>query len=148
MSHNTQPIHILIADDAETDAFFVEQAFGQSSVQNVVHWVKDGKEVMNFLTKNGEYKDQPRPHMIILDINMPGKSGHDVLAEIKQNENLCGIPVVMMSSSNKTEDILQCYQNHANAYVPKCNGFEDMTEFVKAIEKFWFIQARLPDNDV
>ena len=143
MSHNIQPIHILIAEDEETDAFFIEQAFGQSSVQNVVHWVKDGQEVMNFLS-NSDDEEQPRPHMIILDINMPGKNGHDVLAEIKENPELCDIPVVMMSSSNKTEDVIQSYKHHANAYVPKSNGFQDMTDFVSAMEKFWFMQARLP----
>jgi len=147
MQNNMQPIQILIAEDQETDAFFVEQAFGQSKVANVVHWVKDGQEVINFLQQTGQYHDKPRPHLIILDIKMPLKDGYETLTEIKGDQELCDIPVVVMSGSQASDDVERSYKHQANAYVPKSNGFEDMLDFVNAIEKFWFVKARLPQGE-
>lgn len=146
MPNNTQPIHILIADDQETDAFFIEQAFGQSTIANVVHLVRDGQEVLDFLSKKGDFSEAPRPHLIILDLKMPQVNGYEVLKDIKSNDDLCDIPVVMMSGSSEYEDIQKAYRLHANAYVPKSNGFEDMLDFVNSIEKFWFLKARLPQG--
>jgi len=144
MQCHIEPIQILIAEDQETDAFFIEQAFGQAKVKNAVHWVKDGQETIEFLKKEGVFSEKPRPHLIILDINMPRKDGYQTLVEIKQHDDFKDIPVIMMSASQDPEDILKCYKNHANAYIPKNNGFEDMLEFVNAIEKFWFMKACLP----
>ncbi len=147
MQNNMHPVQILIADDQETDAFFVEQAFGQSKIENTVHWVKDGQEVIDFLRQDGGFSNTPRPHLIILDIKMPRKDGYETLAEIKGDESLRSIPVVMMSGSQAPDDVEKAYQGYANAYVPKSNGFEDMLDFVEAIEKFWFLKARLPQSE-
>lgn len=144
--NNTPPIKVLIAEDQETDAFFVEQAFGQSNVENQVFWVKDGQEVMDFLNKAGEFVSSPRPDLIFLDINMPRKDGHETLHDIKTNESFKAIPVIMMSGSQAMDDVVKSYENHANAYVSKSNGFDDMLQFVESIEKFWFLKARLPQQ--
>ena len=147
MHNNTPPIEILIAEDEDTDAFFVTQAFGQAKIENNVHWATDGQKIMDFLHRCGEYADAPRPHLIILDIKMPNKDGYEVLAEIKGDEALCDIPVIIMSASHSSEDIVKAYKHHANAYVPKANGLENMMEFVNAIEQFWFMKARLPQTE-
>lgn len=144
MSHNVQPIEVLIAEDEETDAFFVESAFGQSSLDINVHWVKDGQDVIDYLKNAGEFVGAPRPHLIIMDLNMPRKNGHDTLAEIKSDERFRDIPVIIVSGSTDEADIKMAYGLHANAYMPKSNGFEDMMEFIAAIEQFWFLKARLP----
>ncbi len=144
--NNTPPIKVLIAEDQETDAFFVEQAFGQSNVENQVFWVKDGQEVMDFLNKSGDFTSSPRPDLIFLDIKMPRKDGHETLRDIKTNESFKEIPVIMMSGSQAMDDVVKSYKNHANAYVSKSNGFDDMLQFVESIEKFWFLKARLPQQ--
>lgn len=144
--NNTQPIKVLIAEDQETDAFFVEQAFGQSKVENQVFWVKDGQEVMDFLNKEGDFATSPRPDLIFLDIKMPRKDGHETLNEIKTSDTFREIPVIMMSGSQAMDDVVKSYRNHANAYVSKSNGFDDMLQFVESIEKFWFLKARLPQQ--
>ena len=144
--NNTPPITVLIAEDQETDAFFVEQAFGQSKVENNLFWVKDGQEVMAFLQRDASYVSAPRPDLILLDLEMPRQNGHDTLEAIKRDESLRDIPVIIISGSQDTKDVERAYQNHANAYIPKSNGFDDMLEFVEAIEKFWFLQARLPQK--
>ena len=146
MLNSSLPIQILVVDDQDADAFFIEQAFNQSQIENIVHQMKTGEEALSFLKKEAPYEDVKRPHLIILDLNMPEKDGHAILAEIKNDDDLCDIPVVVMSSSLNERDVRAAYKNHANAYVPKCNGFEDMLDFVSAIEKFWFLKARLPDD--
>lgn len=146
LSNNIAPIRVLIAEDQETDAFFIEQAFGQAKIENQVYWVKDGQEVLDFLNNSGEYPDAPCPDLIFLDIKMPRKDGHETLAAIKTNPDFKEIPVIMMSGSQAMEDIKKSYQNYANAYVSKSNGFDDMLQFVEAIEKFWFSAARLPQK--
>jgi CheY-like chemotaxis protein len=144
MLNNEQPVEILIADDQETDAFFVEQAFGQSTLTNNVHWVKDGQEVIDFLNQANGFEGRPRPHLIIMDIKMPRKDGIEALVEIKNSDRHKDIPVIIMSGSQAMEDVVAAYRTYANAYVPKANGFEDMIAFVSAVEKFWFLKAKLP----
>lgn len=144
--NNIAPIQVLIAEDQETDAFFIEQAFGQAKIENQVYWVKDGQEVMDFLNHDGDYVDAPRPDLIFLDIKMPRKDGHETLQAIKTSSDLMEIPVIMMSGSQAMEDVIKSYRNHANAYVSKSNGFDDMLQFVESIEKFWFLKARLPQK--
>lgn len=144
--NNTSPIEILVAEDQETDAFFLQQAFGQSKIDVNVHWVKDGQEVMNFLNKQDTYSDKPRPDLIFLDIKMPRKDGHETLGEIKGNAGFKDIPVVMVSGSQAMDDVVKAYKTGCNAYVSKSNGFEDMINFVEAVEKFWFLKARLPQQ--
>lgn len=144
MEHNKQPIEILLADDQDTDAFFIEQAFSQSMITNNVHWVKDGQEVLDFLNGHNGHENKPRPHLIVMDIKMPRKDGMETLKELKAHAEHKDIPVIIMSGSQAMSDVKEAYANYANAYVSKSNGFEDMMALISAMEKFWFLKARLP----
>lgn len=144
--NNSLPIEILIAEDEETDAFFIQQAFEQAEHKNNVHVVKDGEEAMCFLRREGAYKNAPVPNMIFLDINMPRKDGHQTLLEIKESPDFKHIPVVIMSSSKADRDVRKSYSNFACAHIPKSTGFPEMLELVNAVDKFWFGRAILPQN--
>ena len=144
--HNMMPIEILVAEDEETDAFFVQQAFEQSKVKNNVHLVKDGQEAINFLTNTNGYEDAPKPHLIFLDIKMPRKDGHEALKEIKAIPELRHIPVIILSGSKAHDDVRKSYENFASAHVPKSSGFNDMLEFINCVESFWFSRAILPQE--
>ena len=144
--NNNFPIRILLAEDQETDAFFIEQAFSQCKIESEFYWVKDGQEVIDFLEASDENATSPRPDLIFLDIKMPRKDGHETLTEIKANKKFADIPVIIMSGSQAKDDVSKAYKAQANAYVSKTNGFDDMLEFVEAVEKFWFARARLPQQ--
>ncbi len=137
---------VLAAEDEETDAFFLREAFDQLDVPNQLHIVSDGQEVMEFLERTNGHEDAPMPHIIFLDINMPRKNGHEVLSEIKSSDKFAHIPVVMFSGSIANDDVRQCYKNNACAYVPKARGFKEMLELVSNMEKFWFKSALLPQE--
>lgn len=144
--HNSLPIEILIAEDEETDAFFIQQAFEQAEHKNNVHIVKDGEEVLSYLRQEGSYQGTPVPNIIFLDINMPRKDGHQTLLEIKESEEFKHIPVIIMSSSKADSDVRKSYSNYACAHIPKSNGFPEMLELVSSVDKFWFSRAVLPQN--
>ena len=137
-------IEILLAEDEETDVFFMQQAFQQSRVNNRLHVVKDGVELLDYLNKKNGFEDAIRPNLILLDINMPRKDGHEALLEIKTSAEWRDIPVIMLSSSRAAEDILRSYENYASAYVPKSKGLDEIMNFVHSVEKFWFERAELP----
>lgn len=143
---NKEPFVILIAEDERTDAFFVQEAVSRMSCKTDLHIVKDGQAVMDFLTHSGDYADAPQPDIILLDINMPRKNGHEVLADIKDNPALRHIPVIMLSGSNAERDIAKSYSLHANAFVTKANDFSGMLRMMAAIEAFWFRSAALPQG--
>ena len=143
---NKEPIEILFAEDEETDAFFVRQAFEQLEVKTNLHHVVDGQEVISFLKKEGQYEDMPTPHIILLDINMPRKNGHETLVEIKQMAEYKHIPVIMLSSSHDDADVHKSYSNHASAYVPKSTGFDDMVDLMKRVQDFWLMRSALPQG--
>jgi len=140
---NKEPFVILIAEDEKTDAFFVQEAVNRMSCKTDLRIVRDGQAVMDFLARLDEYAEAPRPDIILLDINMPRKNGHEVLAEIKANADLRTIPVIMLSGSNAERDILKSYENHANAFVTKANDFSGMVRLMAAIEGFWFRSSAL-----
>lgn len=144
--HNKTPIEILIAEDEETDAFFIRQAFDQAEIETNVHIVKDGQDVMDFLKRADGFEDMPEPNIIFLDINMPRKDGHETLSEIKNSDTFRHIPIVIMSSSKADKDVRASYSNFACAHIPKSNGFPEMIELVKSIESFWFKHAVLPQH--
>lgn len=140
---NKEPFVILIAEDEKTDAFFVQEAVNRMTCKTDLHIVRDGQAVMDFLRRQGDYAQMPRPDIILLDINMPRKNGHEVLAEIKADNALRAIPVIMLSGSNAEKDVLKSYENHANAFVTKANDFSGMVKLMAAIEGFWFRSTAL-----
>jgi len=145
---NLSVIEILLVEDSPSDAELTIETFNDSKILNQIHVAEDGVEALDFLFKRGEYKDAPRPDLILLDLNLPKKNGREVLAEIKGDPELQTIPVVVLTTSAAEEDILRSYQLHANCYITKPVDFEQFTKIVKLISDFWFAAVRLPPSSV
>ena len=111
------PIEILLVEDNPGDSRLAKEALKESKLKNNLYVAEDGVEAMNFLYKTGKYSKMPRPDLVILDLNLPKKDGREVLAEIKNDDNLKRIPVVILTISKAEEDILKTYNLHANCYV-------------------------------
>ena len=131
-------IEILLVEDNPGDADIAREGLVDSKVKNTLHVVADGEEAIAFLRQTGKYETAPRPDLILLDLNLPRKDGREVLAEVKLDQELKHIPVVVLSSSQKEEDILKSYQLHANCYITKPLKFTEFLKVVKSIENFWF----------
>jgi len=141
---NSEPFVILVGEDQETDGFFLQEAAKRLTTLTSLHIVPTGQAVIDFLKRAGGYVSAPRPDMVLLDINMPGKSGHEILSEIKSDPEIMHLPVVMLSGSDADKDLFSSYEYHANAYVVKPRDFNDMQALMQALETFWFKTAVLP----
>jgi two-component system, chemotaxis family, response regulator Rcp1 len=141
-----QPVEILLIEDSPTDVLLAKEAFEYSKVANNLHTVPDGVEALAFLRREGKYQDAPRPSLILLDLNLPKKDGREVLAEIKNDEKLKRIPVVVLTTSKSEADVLKAYGLHANCYIVKPVDFEKFAEVVRNIENFWFSLVTLPGD--
>jgi len=139
-----RPVVILIVEDNPTDVLIAKEGFLNAEMKNTLHVADDGIEAMEFLRQRGKYAAAPRPDLIVLDLNMPRKNGHEVLAEIKADENLKNIPVVILTTSKSEEDISKAYRCHANCYISKPVDFDEFTKVVKTIQDFWFSIVTLP----
>lgn len=139
-----KPIEILLIEDSPSDADLAIEALSQGKILNNLHFVEDGVEALKFLRKEKPYVSVPRPNLILLDLNLPKKSGVEVLAEIKTDPSLKLIPVVILSTSAAPEDILQSYSLHANCYITKPVDFVQFTKVVSLIEEFWLVVVQLP----
>jgi two-component system response regulator len=111
---------------------------------NKLHVARDGVEAMAFLRKQGQFADVPRPDLILLDLNLPRKNGLEVLTEVKADDDLKNIPVVVITTSQAQEDVLTAYGLHANCYISKPVDFNQFTNIVRAIDNFWFTVVTLP----
>ncbi len=145
-SPDDTPIDILLVEDSDTDALFATEAFSECRLAHRFHVVEDGVKAITFLRREAPYSASPRPHLILLDLNLPKKNGFEVLAEIKADESLRMIPVIVLTSSSADNDVLRSYQLHANAYVTKPPGLDSYAETVASIERFWFSSATLPNR--
>ena len=143
---NTRPIEILLVEDSAADVRLTVEALKEAKVRNKLNVVDDGVKALAYLNKKGEYANVIRPDLILLDLNLPKKSGREVLEEIKQDENLKCIPVVVLTVSRAEEDVLHSYNLHANCYITKPVDFEKFMEVVKAIESFWLTIVKLPNG--
>jgi len=141
-----KPIEILLIEDNPGDIRLTKEALNEGKVLNKLHVVEDGMEALAFLNREGKYSDVPRPELILLDLNLPKKDGRDVLAEIKTNEDLKRIPVVVLSTSRSEEDILKSYELNANCYITKPVDLVQFIEVVKSIEDFWLTVVKLPSE--
>ncbi len=137
-------IEVLLVEDNPGDVRLMREAFWEVDVRHCLHTASDGVEAIDFLRRREGYARAPRPDLIVLDLNLPRKDGREVLAEIKQDERLRHIPVVVLSSSSAAEDVAGAYDLHANCYVSKPVDFEQFVRVVRSIETFWFNTARLP----
>ena len=119
---------------------------GMRKLANQLHVVEDGVEAMSFLRREGQYTGVPRPDMILLDLNLPRKDGHEVLAEIKQDADLKRIPVVILTSRAAEQDVVQAYNLYANCYITKPVDLDQFLRVVRSIEDFWFDGRRTPTS--
>lgn len=138
------PIEILLVEDNPGDVDLARNALENSKIRNILHAVSNGEEAMAFLRCQGEYANASRPDLVLLDLNLPRKDGREVLAEIKSDDDLKRIPVVILTSSRDEEDILKSYNLHANCYITKPMDLNQFMKVVKSIEDFWFTIVKLP----
>lgn len=141
-----RPVDILLVEDTPSDVRLTREALKDAKVLNVLYVAEDGVEAMDFLRQRGEHADAPRPDLILLDLNLPRKDGREVLAEIKEDEELKRIPVVVLTTSGAEEDIIRTYSLHANAYVKKPVDLDQFLKVVRSLENFWLAVVSLPPN--
>jgi two-component system, chemotaxis family, response regulator Rcp1 len=139
-----QPVEILLVEDNPGDARLTQEALKDGRVYNKLTVVPDGVEAMAFLKREGRYATAPQPDLILLDLTLPKKDGRQVLQEIKADERLRRIPVVVLKSSSAEQDVLRSYGLHANCYVTKPVDLDQFIAAVKAIENFWLTVVTLP----
>jgi chemotaxis family two-component system response regulator Rcp1 len=137
-------IQILLVEDNPGDVRLTAETLRAGKVNNELHVAKDGEVAMAFLRREEPHADAPRPDLVILDLNLPRKDGIEVLTEIKQDESLHVIPIVILTTSAAERDVLQSYELKANAYVTKPIGVNDFIAAVTSIEDFWLNIVRLP----
>jgi CheY-like chemotaxis protein len=137
-------IEILLVEDDPGDVVMTREAFQDYKIHNQLHVVNDGTEAMAFLRQEGEFADQPRPDLVLLDLNLPRMDGREVLQAIKSDPELASIPVVVLTTSENEDDVLRSYSLHANAYVTKPVDFERFIEVVRRIDDFFVSVVRLP----
>jgi chemotaxis family two-component system response regulator Rcp1 len=143
---NIKVIDILLVEDSEGDARLSLEAMRDSKIRNKMHHVVDGEEAMAFLRKEGKYSKAPRPDLILLDLNLPKKDGREVLAEIKNDDELKRIPVVVLTISSAEEDILKSYNLHANCFITKPIDLSQFMKVVHSVEDFWLTIVKLPNG--
>jgi CheY-like chemotaxis protein len=140
------PVEILLVEDNPADVRLTQEALKEGKVYNNLHWAKDGVEALDFLRRKGKFEGAPRPDIILLDLNLPKKDGREVLQDIKNDDKLKRIPVVILTTSKAEEDVLKSYNLHANCYVTKPVDLEQFIVVVKSIDMFWLTVVTLPNG--
>lgn len=141
-----KPIEILLVEDSPTDIELTLEALKEARLNNNVTVIENGVDALLFLKKQGPYAQAPTPDLILLDLNLPRKDGHEVLAEIKADKTLDVIPIVILTTSQQDEDIVKSYKLHANCYIVKPVDFDQFMNAIRAIEDFWFTVVKLPKS--
>ena len=141
---DVMPIEILLIEDNPGDVELTKIALEDSKISVNLNIVEDGVEAIAFLRREGKYANVPHPDIILLDLNLPKKDGREVLAEIKADEKLKRIPVVVLTTSQAEEDVLKVYNLSANCYITKPVDFDQFVKIVQSIENFWFTIVKLP----
>ncbi len=137
-------VEILLIEDSPSDANLTIKSFEQAKITNCLHWMEDGETAMAYLRQQGEYAHASRPDLIVLDLNLPGMDGREILAEIKADPDLKRIPVVILTTSTNEKDVLQSYDLNANCYVTKPFDVRQFMQVVQLIGEFWLAAVRLP----
>jgi CheY-like chemotaxis protein len=137
---------ILLVEDNPGDADLTREGMEESRFPSRLHVVENGEEAMTFLQRNGEYADAPRPDLILLDLNLPRRDGREFLADIKRDPAMRRIPVVVLTTSQAEEDVVKCYDLHANCYFRKPLKLDQFLEIVRAIKDYWFSNVTLPPH--
>ena len=139
-----RPVEILLVEDNEADVRLTREGIKEAKINNNLNVVYDGEEALEYLHRKGKYANATEPDLVLLDLNLPKKDGREVLQEIKSDERLKRIPVVVLTTSQAEQDILKSYNLHANCYVTKPIDLEQFIDVVKSIESFWFSIVKLP----
>lgn len=129
---------LLLVEDNPGDALLAREVFGEGPYDVNIHHVSEGNDALSFLKQDGRHASAPRPDLILLDLNLPGKDGRELLADIKNDDDLRSIPVIVLSTSTAYSDMEYCYSLHANCYVSKPISLVEFTDVVRRIESFWF----------
>jgi len=137
-------IHILLVEDNEGDILLTTEALQEGKVINKVSVVRDGEEALDFLNQEGKYQSAESPDLILLDVNLPRKNGHEVLQYVKSSDRIKHIPVIMLTTSSSDRDIKMSYRNHANCYITKPVESDSFLNVVASIENFWISIVKLP----
>lgn len=146
MGAHSRPIEVLLVEDNPADVRLTQEAFKEGRVTNHLSVVADGVEAMEFLHRATPYESAPRPDLILLDLNLPKKSGREVLEEIKADPVLRRIPVMILSTSRADQDLQKAYNLHANCYITKPVDLDQFLNVVRSIEHFWFNIVTLPSE--
>jgi CheY-like chemotaxis protein len=144
MSQKSRPINLLLIEDNPGDVRLTQEAFKEGKLTYQMDVVMDGVEAIHFLRRRPPYENAATPDIILLDLNLPKKDGREVLAEIKADENLRRIPVIVLTTSNAEQDILKSYDLHVNCYINKPVDFDRFFDIIQKIEDFWLTIAILP----
>ena len=145
-NQKVKSIHILLVEDNEGDMLLTIEALEEGKIMNRISTVKNGKDAIDFLTRKGNFAHALPPDLILLDINLPMKNGHEVLKFIKESEHLKQIPVVMFTTSSSQKDIVEAYKQHASCFITKPVEVNEFMEVVSKIEDFWSNIVKLPVN--
>lgn len=141
---DSRPIDILVVDDHPADRRLTEEIFASCETSNTVNTAADGEEALRYLRREGEHSEASRPDLILLDLDLPGVGGNEVLSEIKDDPALSRIPVIALSTSVADRDVLAAYANRANACVRKPANLQEFTAMIEAVEAFWLGNVALP----
>ena len=141
---NSRPAEVLLAEDNDDDVELTRQGFRRAKLLVNLHRVEDGEKCMAFLRKQGEYEKVPTPDLILLDLNMPKMSGREVLAEMIKDERLKGLPVVVLTTSELEEEVLNMYKMRCSSYIVKPVDFDQFLKVVRTIAEYWFTVVVLP----
>jgi two-component system, chemotaxis family, response regulator Rcp1 len=145
---DARPVEILLVEDSPSDADLTIEALREAKVRNHLSIVEDGVQAMEFLRRQGKFANAPRPNLILLDLNLPRKDGREVLAELKADDSLKTIPVVVLTTSRAEQDVLRAYNLNANCYITKPVDFDQFLNVVRSIEAFWLYVVSLPPAPV
>ncbi|MFD6162542.1 response regulator [Nocardia sp. NPDC060256] len=141
---STRPVDILLVEDDPGDELMTREAFEEHQIGSTLHVARDGQEALDFLFRQGDYLDAPRPDLVLLDLNLPKYNGRQILAKIRADAELSDMPVVILSTSSAEDDVLSSYRLFANAYVTKPADLDQFTAAIKQIDEFFAQVARLP----
>jgi CheY-like chemotaxis protein len=139
-----QPVELLLVEDNEDDIVLIEEAFAESKLMNVLFKVRDGEEALAYLRQEGPYTHSRKPGLVLLDINMPKKSGFEVLQAMKADPRLQALPVVMLTTSDRDDDVVRSYSGGACSYIRKPMSLEQFVQVVKGFELYWTIVSQVP----
>lgn len=137
---------ILLVEDNPADVRLVREAVAEHALDATLHWVACGEDALSFLRRQGEHRDAPVPDLVLLDLNLPGVHGHEVLRTVKSDPATLHIPVVVLSSSAAACDVMQAYRSHGNAYVVKPGDFDEFLQLVGSIQSYWLESVLLPSR--